>query len=185
MTRLLLAASLVAISFASPAVAAVFTGDTTGGQTYNRPLSGIPPVSLSGVGTAVRFVVTPFTVTASGGYDFLNSTGYDSYLGVHRDSFNPLTPLVNAVGYSDDFNGLNGGFSGLGLLTGVNYFAVSSGFDNTDFGAFTLTITGPGNVIGGSTTGAVPEPASWALLIAGFGLTGAAMRRRRQVAATA
>ncbi len=29
----------------------------------------------------------------------------------------------------------------------------------------------------------VPEPASWALLIAGFGLSGAAMRRRRVVAA--
>ncbi len=28
-------------------------------------------------------------------------------------------------------------------------------------------------------TAAVPEPASWAMLIAGFGLTGAAMRRRR------
>ncbi|MGL4541677.1 MAG: PEPxxWA-CTERM sorting domain-containing protein [Polymorphobacter sp.] len=28
-------------------------------------------------------------------------------------------------------------------------------------------------------TGAVPEPASWALMIAGFGLTGAALRRRR------
>lgn len=28
----------------------------------------------------------------------------------------------------------------------------------------------------------VPEPASWALLIAGFGLTGAAMRRRRTIA---
>ena len=28
-------------------------------------------------------------------------------------------------------------------------------------------------------TSAVPEPANWALLIAGFGLTGAAMRRRR------
>lgn len=30
-----------------------------------------------------------------------------------------------------------------------------------------------------SFTNAVPEPASWALMIAGFGLTGAAMRRRR------
>ncbi|WP_372917730.1 PEPxxWA-CTERM sorting domain-containing protein, partial [Sandarakinorhabdus sp.] len=29
----------------------------------------------------------------------------------------------------------------------------------------------------------VPEPASWAMLIAGFGLTGAAMRRRRTVVA--
>jgi len=31
------------------------------------------------------------------------------------------------------------------------------------------------------STGAVPEPASWAMLIAGFGLTGAAMRRRRRM----
>jgi hypothetical protein len=32
---------------------------------------------------------------------------------------------------------------------------------------------------------AVPEPSSWALLIAGFGLTGAAMRRQRKAAITA
>jgi hypothetical protein len=34
-------------------------------------------------------------------------------------------------------------------------------------------------------TGAVPEPASWAMLIAGFGLTGAAARRRRSMVAVA
>jgi hypothetical protein len=33
--------------------------------------------------------------------------------------------------------------------------------------------------------GAVPEPASWAMLIAGFGLTGAAARRRRSMVAVA
>jgi hypothetical protein len=33
--------------------------------------------------------------------------------------------------------------------------------------------------------GGVPEPASWAMLIAGFGLTGAAMRRRRESATAA
>ena len=36
-------------------------------------------------------------------------------------------------------------------------------------------------VPGGSLT--VPEPASWAMLIAGFGLTGAALRRRTATAA--
>lgn len=42
-----------------------------------------------------------------------------------------------------------------------------------------ITIGAPG---GGPGVGGVPEPASWAMLIAGFGLTGAAMRRRRVVA---
>jgi hypothetical protein len=33
------------------------------------------------------------------------------------------------------------------------------------------------------TSGAVPEPATWALMIGGFGMAGAALRRRRAVAA--
>jgi hypothetical protein len=40
----------------------------------------------------------------------------------------------------------------------------------------------PGRAFNGSLTyrvNAIPEPASWAMLIAGFGLTGAAARRRR------
>jgi|GEM_PF-1099259 len=35
------------------------------------------------------------------------------------------------------------------------------------------------------TVAAVPEPATWALMIGGFGLAGASLRRRRAVAATA
>ncbi|KPF78254.1 hypothetical protein IP88_04270 [alpha proteobacterium AAP81b] len=37
--------------------------------------------------------------------------------------------------------------------------------------------------LGYGGTAGIPEPASWALLIAGFGLTGAAARRRRALAA--
>jgi len=46
-----------------------------------------------------------------------------------------------------------------------------------------FSVTDSGFDAGG--TGAVPEPASWAMLIAGFGLTGAAMRRRRVTAVAA
>jgi hypothetical protein len=71
----------------------------------------------------------------------------------------------------------------------VSYFAVSSGFDNTDFGAFRLDINGPGNIlpIGGGNPGGVPEPATWAMLIFGFAGIGAVLRRRRSagVAVTA
>jgi hypothetical protein len=36
-----------------------------------------------------------------------------------------------------------------------------------------------------ATVGVVPEPGTWALMIGGFGMTGAMLRRRRQVALTA
>jgi hypothetical protein len=60
---------------------------------------------------------------------------------------------------------------------GVAYF----GFTSDD--AFSqVTISRPGSDLWGidgiSFNGAVPEPASWAMLIIGFGLTGAVMRRR-------
>lgn len=37
----------------------------------------------------------------------------------------------------------------------------------------------PGPVLGGGGAGAAPEPATWSLMIGGFGLAGAALRRRR------
>lgn len=37
-------------------------------------------------------------------------------------------------------------------------------------------------IIFGSVTSGVPEPATWALLIVGFGLVGAAARRSRETA---
>ena len=35
-----------------------------------------------------------------------------------------------------------------------------------------------------STTAGVPEPATWGLMLGGFGMAGAAMRRRRRTMAT-
>lgn len=177
---LVLALAATVASTSAFAGTTVFRGDTTNGPTYNRPVSGTPPTVLSGVGTAVRYVVTPFTVSVSGNYNFLNSAPtYDSYLGVHRNLFNPANGLLNALSYDDDAGpGSDSQITGLALLAGVSYFAVSSGFANTDFGAFTLTIDGPGNIIGAGG-GGVPEPATWAMMIFGFAGIGAALRRRR------
>ncbi|PZQ64580.1 MAG: hypothetical protein DI570_04800 [Phenylobacterium zucineum] len=55
--------------------------------------------------------------------------------------------------------------------------AISNQYAMPSFSNFTFTtVTAPG---------AVPEPATWALMIGGFGLTGAALRRRRAGAAAA
>lgn len=185
MKKLAALALALSATLVSPAIAGttIFTGTTAGAPTYNRPLSGIPPTGLSAVGTAVRFAVTPFTVSVSGNYNFFNSTAYDSFLVIHRNAFVPATGLLNAIAANDDFNGtLNGGFSNLALLAGVSYFAISTGFDSPDFGAFSLTVSGPGNIVGGGVGGGgggVPEPATWAMLIFGFAGIGAALRRRR------
>ena len=56
--------------------------------------------------------------------------------------------------------------NGIGIQWGPD--AYNTGIDNIDF-TF-------GSLVGG---GGVPEPATWAMMIAGFGLTGMAMRRRR------
>jgi hypothetical protein len=45
--------------------------------------------------------------------------------------------------------------------------------------------TGQGYLLDNLSAAVVPEPASWAMMIAGFGLTGAAMRRRNRAALAA
>lgn len=77
-----------------------------------------------------------------------------------------LAPISTPGGFNQfAFRGIDGTDAFYGVRFGGNYLL--------------LAATADGGPVGG-----VPEPASWAMLIAGFGLTGAAMRRRR-VAATA
>lgn len=186
MKKFAMIAVAIASVMSSPALAAtlIISGDTTAEPTYNRPLSGRPPTGLSAVGTAVRYVVTPFTVSASGNYNFLNSSVHDSFLGVHQNAFNPANGLLNALAYDDDAGpGSDSAITALGLISGVSYFAVSSGFANTDFGRFTLTISGPGDIVAGNA--GVPEPASWAMMLFGFAGIGSALRRRGAATVTA
>lgn len=71
--------------------------------------------------------------------------------------------------------------------TNFESFAFSgalANFQSTQFVRYTVVASNGANAglsdISFSATGAVPEPASWAMLIAGFGLVGATARRRRQ-----
>ena len=91
----------------------------------------------------------------------------------------------------DDQNALFGG--GTATFTLGDGTAQSFAFDNlAGFQTFTLdavgitsvTITGDApfaidNVVVDAAPGAIPEPATWAMLIGGMGLAGGALRRRR------
>jgi hypothetical protein len=78
--------------------------------------------------------------------------------------------------------------TGLLAATSFSNFAVNSGWASDSlrftYGALSSGATIVSNfaleVRAIPTNGAVPEPASWAMLIAGFGLVGAASRRRRR-----
>lgn len=88
-----------------------------------------------------------------------------------------LTSLASGDGSGDDY-GLLAGFAENAALTGPNGDAGFGLGDN-----FTAVAFSDGQIIGtglffGTPVGGVPEPATWALLILGFGATGAAMRRR-------
>jgi len=61
-------------------------------------------------------------------------------------------------------------------LAGIDYEFVTTGFANSDFGAFSNTIGGPGAII----AAAVPEPATWALMGLGLAAVGTITRRRVQ-----
>ncbi|MEN9932777.1 MAG: hypothetical protein RIS17_1350 [Pseudomonadota bacterium] len=89
---------------------------------------------------------------------------------------------------------LNGVSTGIGLTGTVisNFsqlynFTISSGF-TSGVNTLTLRVNDTGSPLGvrldglqltADRLGVVPEPASWAMLIAGFGLVGAVARRRR------
>ena len=95
--------------------------------------------------------------------------------------FTPVDSIVGNVGLT----GGPGGFSGWSTISHV--FTATAAHETLSF----LSIGTPAGlppvaVLDSiSLTGRVPEPASWALMLVGFGGLGAVLRRRRSVAALA
>lgn len=196
MKRMAILAAVATLSVGAQAANLFWSGDTTGGPTFNRPVS---LTGLSGVGTAVAYQVQVFHVTVSGDYEFEAhaDTLWDTYILLYEGGFDPNSPLTNIIGGDDDFGGSftmltnNGGvgagigsskldtpvngFGAMSLTAGVNYYAVVTGFGNADFGAYDAAIgNGQGDVI----AGAVPEPTTMAIF--GLGAAALAARKRRK-----
>ena len=92
----------------------------------------------------------------------------------------PFTVESNGPGYwgsgTPILNGSSTGFFGAGEVHAIIRFSGtfnSISFTDTseDWHGYTVGI--------GDVAGAIPEPATWGMMIAGFGLVGASLRRRR------
>jgi PEP-CTERM motif len=174
MTKTLFAGLGIAFAvFATSAQAITYVGSTSlTGPTYNRPLSGL--TGLSGVGTAVHYDAFSFTATTTGSYNFLSlATGaWDNFLVLYSPTFNPAAGLSNALAANDDGPppaGIGSAGFTANLTAGSTYVLVTTGFGNSDVGAFTNSY---------NLTSAVPEPGQLAMLA--LGLIGVTATRRIQ-----
>lgn len=166
--------AIAALGWAGSAQAATYTysGDTTNAPTYNRAFEDFSGLSI--LGDAVNYQSLAFTVTATGSYNFVSTAdGWDNFLFLYAPSFNPAAATVNGLIANDDLVDIgSSGFSWT-LTAGNSYVLVTTGFETGfDFGRYTNTISGAGNVT------AVPEPASYALMALGVLGVAAAVRRR-------
>jgi hypothetical protein len=155
-------------------------------------------ITYSGSVSAVNTGATAsYTITTDGTLGTLSASNFTGYTLSINGVDSSGTGINNFLGgnTSATTTALSFDFSAFGALVfydGNSYLCflgtgqgtcVSEPTPSIGFGVFS---TGPVSAYDPrsgvqviATAGAVPEPASWAMLIAGFGLTGAAMRRRK------
>lgn len=130
-------------SVLSPNNAVNYSGTTVGGVSWTRPFadgtccSGLGPVLLS---TEV------FSISANDTCDVTSvQNGFDGYLFVYRDPFDPLNQTNNFVAGDDDGAGGIGtsDIIGVALAGSTTYVVVTTGFEAGEEGTFTNTINCP------------------------------------------
>ena len=98
--------------------------------------------------------------------------------GIYAGSFDPEDQFDYLIGGDDDYlNIYHARLSNVYLIGGTEYIIVNSGYANNDFGAYTTTITGCGDIELSDTCSAVPAPTALGLVAVGCL---SVLRRRRR-----
>ena len=124
--------------------------------------------AVAGTSGVLDFNPTGVAITAGQNYVAFLSTYYTTGTGqASVGSCNPFGGGACAVSNANPYLGR--------AITGR---ALGSNLDEL---TFSQVVNGSQDLTFSATITAVPEPATWALMIMGFGLTGAAVRRKRAV----
>jgi hypothetical protein len=129
--------------------------------------------AVNGFDTGFSFLYSSSTSAVVNVWSGLNATG--KLLG-SIDLTAQYSNGCTGDPFGDFCNWTNGGLSFAGTAHSIDFGGTANrtAYDNITFGSATAG--------GGDPVGAVPEAATWAMMIAGCGLIGAAVRRRRQPA---
>jgi hypothetical protein len=166
MKILLALTAAVGLTFSVPASAAILSFDLTGDYTASWSLDSNPtPQEVDGISFTLWDVFGSFPGSA---FDVVDLRFYEAAaLGglTIVDFFGGGVTLIDAIGGQLFSGTLNSPMFAPGT------------YDLLDFDGreYTLVISDPNGVI--------PEPATWAMMIAGFGLVGFAARRRSRAVA--
>ncbi len=177
--------AVAAVACASPAMAATIvtnggfeTGDLTGWTQFgNTGFTGVETGAAS-EGTRSAF------------FGPIGSTGgiFQTLMTTVGSLYSYSFTLANLGGTPSSFNASIGGTSVLSLTNpGAFAYTVYSGTFTATSAATALRFTFQQDpsffrldaISVSMISGAVPEPAAWAMMIGGFGLVGASLRRRR------
>lgn len=158
----ILAAATAAIVPATSAQAASYLFTITGDYSASFELDSNPTPDDFGVG---------------GGFTIWDVPGFpDALLGIADVTFYN-SGIGGGLGIEDFFGGVT-----LLLTDGSQLYSGSEETPTLLTGTFALTeFQGPGTytLVVRDLSAAVPEPGTWALMIGGFGLVGAGMRRKK------
>lgn len=179
---LTMAASTLALGGGAHAATITYSGVLTDTPGYHRP-SYTNPYTPAFNCSSCGYQAEPISVGTSGAYTFsiVNDNFPDQVDILYSNHFDPTSPMTNFDGPLSYATYLTGNATTVSLTAGVQYFWVTStdfGYSNDNCSAgctFTTQVSGPGAI-------SVPEPATWALMLVGFGGMGATLRSRRRAA---
>ncbi len=161
----------------SPDTLAVVDADAGGsGNIANEP-SGQTAMFFLNANNATLNYAAGFDT----GFSFFYSSSLAATVNVY-DGLNATGSILGSLNLTGQFNANcagdpNGQFCNW-TAVGINFAGIAR---SIDFGGTANQVAFDDITFGSATPGGVPEPAAWAMMLAGFGLVGGAMRRRQKV----